>query len=113
MKKPPAKSVALLSRAELDAMIEEATIDAYDEEEQRTGFHAMMEDRLRLPFDTIVLGVAVTVERLDLRDDGAIVALCRRGDARQAISVLDLPLPDPRPSGAEWIDAYRRWACSS
>ncbi len=96
--------------ADLDAMIEEATVDAYDEEEQRTGFHAMMEDQIRLPFDTTVLGVTVTVVGLDVTDDGVIVARCRRGAAKQAISVLDLPLPDPRPSGADWIDAYRRWA---
>jgi hypothetical protein len=22
----------------------------------------------------------------------------------------DLPLPSPRPAGAEWIEAYRRWS---
>lgn len=27
----------------------------------------------------------------------------------QAIPILDLPLPVPRPDGAEWIDAYRHW----
>ncbi len=27
-----------------------------------------------------------------------------------AISVLDLPLPEPPPKGAQWIAAYRRWA---
>ncbi|MFK4035944.1 hypothetical protein ACI2LC_09120 [Nonomuraea wenchangensis] len=28
----------------------------------------------------------------------------------QAIGILDLPLPDPPPAGAEWIRAFRRWA---
>lgn len=28
----------------------------------------------------------------------------------QAIGILDLPLPDPPPIGAEWIHAFRRWA---
>jgi hypothetical protein len=36
--------------------------------------------------------------------------MCARGKHRQAIPILDLPLPDPPPDGAEWIAAYRRWA---
>jgi hypothetical protein len=110
MKKRPAKGGALPSRAELDAMIEEATVDAHDVDEQRIGFHAVLEDEVRLPFDTEVLGVTVTVSRLEVADDGSIVAVCRRGASRQAIPILDLPMPDPRPAGAEWIEAYRRWA---
>jgi hypothetical protein len=51
----------------------------------------------------------VTVPAIDQADSG-IVAICVRGKHRQAISVLDLPLPDPPPPGAEWIAAYRRWA---
>lgn len=62
-----------------------------------------------MPFDTVVLGVEVTVRKVDLQNDG-IVAICQHGRDRQAIGVLDLPLPDPAPEGAEWIAAYRRWA---
>ena len=39
-----------------------------------------------------------------------IVAICHRWRERQAIPILELPLPDPLPSGWEWIEAYRRWA---
>jgi len=56
-----------------------------------------------------VLGVAVTVASIDLRESNQIVALCVRGRNRQAISVVDLPLPTPKPAGSEWIDAYRHW----
>lgn len=70
-----------LSEAELDAMAEEAT----------------------------VLGVTVTVTAVTHMSHG-LVADCARGRHRQAIHVLDLPLPDPPPKGAEWIAAYRRWA---
>jgi hypothetical protein len=38
----------------------------------------------------------------------AIVAICQRGRDRQAIGILDLPLPGPRPEGAPWIAAYRQ-----
>jgi hypothetical protein len=98
------------SCAELDALIEEATVDAYGDEEQRGGLFTMIEEHLTLPFETELLGVPVTVEGVDLTEAEEIVAICRRGRARQAMSILDLPLPDPPPEGAEWIAAYRRWA---
>ena len=98
-----------LSGAELDDLIAEATVDCYGEEEQLTGLATMIADNLAVPFETTVLGVTVTVPAIDQADSG-IVAICVRGKHRQAISVLDLPLPDPPPPGAECIAAYRRWA---
>ena len=100
-----------LSVAKLDEMIEKATVDAYGESEQTVGFFTLLEARLEVPFKTVVLGVEITVERLDLTDDEQIVAVCSRGKSLQCISILDLPLPDPSPEGAEWIEAFRRWAC--
>jgi hypothetical protein len=96
----------------LNQLIEEATIDAYDESEQRTGFYTMLEENLELPCRTEVLGVEVTVERIDMNDAEEIVAVCRRGRARQRIPILDLPLPVPPPRGSDWIEAYRRWSHS-
>ena len=66
-------------------------------------------DNLALPFETNVLGMPVMVASVDLTA-GGIVAICQRDGARQAISLLELPLPAPAPSGAEWIEAYRHWA---
>jgi len=57
-----------------------------------------------------VLGVAISVVSLDLADSGQIVAVCSHDGVRQAIPILDLPMPTPRPAGADWIEAYRRWA---
>jgi len=95
--------------ATLEAMIEEATVDAYNDDEQLTGLFTMIEDNLVLPFTTTVLGVEVTVKKVDLIDD-SIVAVCARGRDRQRIDLLDLPLPTPAPDGAAWIDAFRHWA---
>ncbi len=93
----------------LDKLIEEATTDAYNESEQAGGFFAMIEENLALPFLTQVLGQEVTVAKLDINQRDQIVAICARGKSTQAIPILDLPMPNPRPEGAEWIDAYRRW----
>src|SRR5216683_4536518 len=99
-----------LSLAKLDEMIEEATVDAYGELEQTVGFFTLLEEWLKLPFKTQVLGMEVTVERLDMTDDEQIVAVCSRGKTQQPVPILDLTLPDPPPKGAERIEAFRRWA---
>lgn len=101
--------VAGLGEAELVAMIEDATVDAYGDDEQAAGFHVMITDNLRMPFVTSVLGVEVTVEGVVPGQDNSIAAICSRGGIRQAIRVVDLPLPSPPPAGAEWIEAYRHW----
>lgn len=97
------------SDAKLDKMIEEAIVDAYGESEQTVGFYTMLEEHLATPFKTEILGVEVTVERLDMTDDEQIVAVCARGRSRQRVPILDLPLPTPPPIGADWIMAFRRW----
>jgi len=104
------KSADRPSTAHLDKLIEEATVDCYNESEEVTGIFTMIEDNLAVPFATTVLGVEVTVERVDLNKADEIVVVCRRGRERQQVPVIDIPLPEPKPKGAEWIDAYRRWA---
>lgn len=71
------------------------------------GLYTMIEDHLKVPFETEVLGVPVTVERVDLTPGGEIVAICVRGNKHQQVPILDLPLPSKVPEGAEWIEAYR------
>jgi hypothetical protein len=96
-------------RRRLDRLIEEAVVDCYNESEQVVGLYTMIEDNLALPFETTVLGMWVTVERIDRTQREEIVAVCRRAGVRQTVPILDLPLPPRRPAGAEWIDAYRHW----
>ena len=101
-----------LGAKQIARMIEAATMDAYNESEQVTGFLTLIEEHLELPFVMRVLGQAVTVTKVDLSRSEEIVVICAQGKTRQAIGVLDLPLPDPRPAGAEWIEAYRYWRCA-
>jgi hypothetical protein len=98
-----------LTKTRIAEMIERATVDAYGDSEQITGWLTMIEENLVVPFETEVLGVRVTVERVDLDGNEQIVAICRRGRARQSLQIIDLPLPTRLPDGAEWIEAYRHW----
>ena len=103
------RSIVRISKAKLTEMIEQATADAYGDSEQVTGWFTMIEENLVVPFKTTVVGIQVIVHRVDLNHSEQIIAVCRRGRARQSLSILDLPLPTPPPNGADWIEAYRRW----
>jgi hypothetical protein len=97
------------SKTQLEKLIQDATIDCYDEDEQVLGMLPMIGDSLAVPFETEVLGTKVTVESVECIRGREIVAICRAGKHRQAISLADLRLPCPPPEGAEWIAAYRHW----
>jgi hypothetical protein len=107
MKKSAFPKRLQLSKARLDDLIDEALTDAYGESEQVTGFYTILENDLHLPFETRILGVTATVERVDITDDDQLVAVCRAGKTRQRISLSELPLPSPPPKGADWIIVYR------
>jgi uncharacterized Zn finger protein len=98
------------SRDRLEQLIADATVDCYNASEECTGLFTMIEENLDIPFVTTVLGVAVTVTAIDITDSDRIVAVCRRGRDLLRVALLELPMPDPRPEGAEWVDAYRHWA---
>ena len=68
-----------LPLAKLDEMIEEATVDAYGESEQTFGFFTLLEEQLKLPFKTEVLGLG----------HGRAEGICR---ADQGLAFLPLPL---------------------
>ncbi len=98
-----------LSKAKLESLIEEAIVDAYGDEEQTGGFFTMIEENLALPFIASILGAETVVEKVDMTRDCRIVAVCQREGVKQRIEILDLPLPNPAPAGAEWIAAYSHW----
>jgi uncharacterized Zn finger protein len=110
--KPQSGRATTKARARLEALIEEATVDAYNEAEQAVGFYTMICDRLALPFKTKVLGQEADVVAIEMGDDDRLCAVCKVGRKRQRISLVDMALPSKRPAGAEWIVAYRLW-CSS
>jgi hypothetical protein len=108
LKRKPEANLLSLSKARLEALIEEAVVDAYGDEEQTGGFFMMIEEHLALSFSVSILGVEAVMEKVDMTRDGRI-AVCKRDGVKQRIEILDLPLPKPIPAGAEWIAAYSHW----
>jgi len=96
--------------ADLDALIDELTVDAYGEDEQLTGFLTGAEDALRSPESATIVGVTVQVVAVKEGPDiqRCLIAMCEREGVRQDVSLADLRFaPDSRLGLV--AAAYRRW----
>jgi hypothetical protein len=73
-----------LSEEELEALVDKATVDAYDDDEQRMGFAVLIEENLAVPFETTVLGVRVTVMDVTQMESGIVADLDQIAAAGEA-----------------------------
>ncbi len=96
-----------LTDKELEKLIEEATVDCYDESECLSGFAVMMEDNLEFPFTAKVIGEEVIVTGVTEEKD-KILAKCERKGKKYNIDILDIEFTS-LVKGSEWIDAYKKW----
>ena len=100
----PKTRLPAVSKAKLEKMVEQAVVDTYTEEEQAGGFLVMIQEHLALLFPVTILRADAVVEKIDMARDGRIVAICRCGNVRQKIGILDLLLPRPhrRARSGSW-----------
>lgn len=96
--------------AGLDALIDELTVDAYNEEEQLVGLLTGAEDALRPPGSATIVGVPVEVIAVTEGPDSrrGLVAVCERDGARHEVSLADLRFTPDSELGLI-AAAYRRW----
>jgi len=100
----------MTTSAELDALIDELTVDAYDEDEQLSGFVVGAEEALRRAEPATIVGVEVQVAGVDCGADGRIglLARVRRDGATHEVALADLTFAVGSELGAV-VAAYRRW----
>jgi tetratricopeptide (TPR) repeat protein len=95
----------------LDQMIEEITVDAYDDDEQLWAFRQAFEDDVLLPADGFVIGEPVSVTAVDYDGNerrGLTVKVRREDDSQYVVGLSEVVLPQSS-IGARYIAAYRRW----
>lgn len=96
----------------LAQLIDEIIVDAYDTDEQLSGFLQVFQDEVTVPVSATVLGIAIEVAGFDLEGDErrGLVARCRHPGAAGTIALADVHFePD---SVAGWLHAaYRTWLC--
>lgn len=94
----------------LQALIEEATVDCYGEEEQNMGMMTMVEENVVCPFPAKVIGEDVEVTALESHRQGfGVNAVCRYKGKEYRIDITSLEWPKVKPEGYEWIEAYQAW----
>ena len=97
-------------RERLWALIEEATIDCYGEDEQHAGLLTMIEDNVDCPFRAKVIGEEVEVTGFEWPKAGyGLLAVCERNGRQHLVDINSLEWIKPYPEGFEWIEAYLAW----
>lgn len=98
----------MASALELDRMIEEITVDCYNDAEQLTGFEYAFQE-IELPLSGTVVGEAVTVVSIGMSDDRRdLTATCQRRERRYEVCLLDVEIAADPPF-SDVLAAYRRW----
>ncbi len=100
-------------QSRIDALLEEATVDCYGEEEEFGGVLVALEDGLVFPLQARALGEIVTVIGLNSERSSprrGIIARVRKGDREYSVSLAELEFVDLDPVSAEWLEVYRYWA---
>jgi hypothetical protein len=65
---------------ELERIIADATIDAYDEDEVMSGWETYLEDEMSFPFSVQVLGQKMSATRVALKRNQVKIAVQRTGE---------------------------------
>jgi hypothetical protein len=94
----------------LEELIEEATTDAYDDEEQHSGLLTMIEEHLGCPFKAKVIGEEIEVTDIEWPESGlGLKFTCHYKDNTYSIDATSLEWIEPFPEGFEWVEAYFAW----
>jgi hypothetical protein len=100
------------STEELDRMVEEATVDAYGDEEMFMGILYALSDNLAFPFKAKVLGATVEVIGIDdhnSRWGRGILAQVKKSGREYTIGVVELELEPDDTRNAKWIEMFHYW----
>ena len=102
-------------KSELRELLEEATADCYDEDEQFMSLYTVIGESLQFPFPATVVGEVVSVLDLDGEHSsrfGGIHARVRRGDKEYTASLISLNAKNANEEVAKWLAVYGYWVSS-
>ena len=100
-----------LDADEIAEALEEATVDAMDDDEQHGGLATMVQEAVVFPFPAKVIGQQVQVVAAEWSDmDSRGVDLIVELDGkRYAIAAQSVELIQPLPEGAVFLAAFLDW----
>ena len=96
-------------QANLDLLIEEITVDCYDEHEQLQSFENAFDEDGRFPCRGTVIGEQVEVLNVGQGNNRReLIATCQRNGRRYEVALLDIDIRAD-PTTSRLVAAYRRW----
>ncbi len=103
------------SNIELNTIIEDATVDAHDEEEQLSGWESILEDSLRFPFPIQFAGKKCQAIQIEFKHDRLGLEIISRGKKTWADLSEIAPQKNTEQSDKNWLFliAYQKWAALS
>jgi hypothetical protein len=105
-----AKKKSTNDRKRLQALIEEATVDCYNEDEEHVGLLTMIEDNVVCPFRAKVIGEEAEVTGFEWsKGRCGLFAVCQYKGKKHRADINSLEWIEPRPKGFEWVEAYWAW----
>jgi len=98
------------SKEELNDLVDEITVDAYNDDEQLWAFRQTFEDALALPAEASLIGESIEVLSIDYdgNERRGLTAKCRRDSSVYTVAAQDLVFPDGSKA-SHLIAAYRVW----
>lgn len=102
--------MSTFSPAELDTLIDELTVDCYNDEEQLIGLLTGAEEALVIGEIATIAGAEIRIIAVDCPSDvrRGLTAVCERDGHRFELSLADIRFGDPSKLG-RIAGAYRRW----
>jgi hypothetical protein len=100
-----------LDKADVEQALEDATVDAYGDDEQHTGVLTAIQDELEFPFQVQVLGETVTVVDMEWpeNDEYGLDLVVERNGHRHRVEARSADLLPPFPKGHLYLAAYLDW----
>lgn len=99
--------------SEFEKIIEEATVDCYNEWEEFSGMLYTLQDKMKFPFKATVLGETVKIVDIDDRkssDKAGIIAKAVKNGKIYPVALLTIKLANKTSPNAKWLAVFRYWA---
>ncbi|HIJ01687.1 TPA: hypothetical protein HA363_03475 [Candidatus Woesearchaeota archaeon] len=100
--------IAPREKKRYEQIIEEATMDCHDEDEQISGWACLLDDWIHTPCNCTIGKEMAVLEKVDTDDTGnAIIGVIKLNKTKLRVLIQDIVLDNPE--AMTYINAYRYW----
>ncbi len=100
--------IALTEKKLYEKIIEQATVDCYDEEEQTVGWECILDENICTPCECVIGKEKAILEKVTSDDCGNVmIGVVRLNKTKLRVVLRDIILEDPK--AMQYINAYIYW----